>query len=141
MPKLKNRMPRLCRDGKKAISWHNGKRIYHGAPGSWQPPKLGDRIGGGGDWGGGVSTGGCPDTGISGTLSICLSVHAGAYAGVTGGGCVSCNAKSLSTCLKNLSGDAYMKTGFGIVGAGAEFSISGTIRYVPSLNKTEDECE
>ena len=34
MPKLKNRMPKMCRDGKKAISWHNRKRVYHGAWGS-----------------------------------------------------------------------------------------------------------
>jgi hypothetical protein len=31
MPKLKNRLPKMCRDRNQAISWHNGKRIYHGA--------------------------------------------------------------------------------------------------------------
>jgi len=30
MPKLKTRLPKLCRDRKLAISWHNGERIYHG---------------------------------------------------------------------------------------------------------------
>jgi len=30
MPKLKNRLPKLCRDRNQAISWHNGKRIIHG---------------------------------------------------------------------------------------------------------------
>jgi len=34
MPKLKNRLPRLCRDRKLAISWYNGKRIYHGVWGT-----------------------------------------------------------------------------------------------------------
>jgi len=34
MPKLKNRLPRLCRDRKLAISWHNGTRIYHGVWGT-----------------------------------------------------------------------------------------------------------
>jgi len=30
MPKLKTRLPKLCRDRKLAISWHNGERVYHG---------------------------------------------------------------------------------------------------------------
>ena len=34
MPKLKNRLPRLCRDRKLAISWYDGKRIYHGVWGT-----------------------------------------------------------------------------------------------------------
>jgi len=34
MPKLKNQMPKLCRNGKSAISWHDGKKIYHGVWGS-----------------------------------------------------------------------------------------------------------
>jgi len=34
MPKLKNRLPRLCRDRKLAVSWHNGTRIYHGVWGT-----------------------------------------------------------------------------------------------------------
>jgi len=34
MPKLKNRLPKLCRDRKSAISWYNGERIYHGVWGS-----------------------------------------------------------------------------------------------------------
>jgi len=34
MPKLNTRLPRLCRDRKLAISWHNGKRIYHGVWGT-----------------------------------------------------------------------------------------------------------
>ena len=39
MPKLKNRLPRLCRDRKLAISWYNGKRIYHGIWGSPESEK------------------------------------------------------------------------------------------------------
>ena len=39
MPKLKNRLPRLCRDRKLAISWYNGKRIYHGIWGSPEAEK------------------------------------------------------------------------------------------------------
>jgi len=34
MPKLKNGMPKNCRDRNQAFSWHNGKRIYHGVWGS-----------------------------------------------------------------------------------------------------------
>ena len=34
MPKLNTRLPKLCRDRKLAISWHNGKRIYHGVWGT-----------------------------------------------------------------------------------------------------------
>ena len=34
MPKLKNRLPKLCKDRNQAISWHNGKRFYHGQWGS-----------------------------------------------------------------------------------------------------------
>jgi site-specific recombinase XerD len=30
MPKLKTRLPKLCRDRKLAISWYNGERVYHG---------------------------------------------------------------------------------------------------------------
>ena len=37
MPRLKKRLPRLCRDRKLAISWHNGKRIYHGL---WGTPEA-----------------------------------------------------------------------------------------------------
>jgi len=39
MPKLKTRLPRLCRDRKLAISWYNGKRIYHGLWGSPEAEK------------------------------------------------------------------------------------------------------
>jgi integrase len=37
MPKLKNRLPRNCRDRNQAFSWHNGKRIYHGV---WGTPEA-----------------------------------------------------------------------------------------------------
>ena len=30
MPKLKNRLPKMCRDRNQAISWYKGKRIFHG---------------------------------------------------------------------------------------------------------------
>ena len=39
MPKLNTRLPKLCRDRKLAISWHNGKRIYHGLWGSPEADK------------------------------------------------------------------------------------------------------
>jgi hypothetical protein len=35
MPKLRNRLPKKCRDRNPCISWHNGKRIYHGV---WDSP-------------------------------------------------------------------------------------------------------
>ena len=34
MPKLKNQLPKLCRNGKSAISWYKGKKFYHGVWGS-----------------------------------------------------------------------------------------------------------
>ena len=37
MPKLKNRLPKNCRDRNQAFSWHNGRRIYHGV---WGTPKA-----------------------------------------------------------------------------------------------------
>jgi integrase len=37
MPKLKNRLPKNCRDRNQAFSWHNGKRIYHGV---WGTPEA-----------------------------------------------------------------------------------------------------
>ena len=30
MPKLKNQLPKMCRDRKRAFAWHNGKRVYFG---------------------------------------------------------------------------------------------------------------
>jgi len=39
MPKLKNGMPKNCRDRNQAFSWHNGKRIYHGVWGSSEAEK------------------------------------------------------------------------------------------------------
>jgi len=39
MPKLKNRMPKVCRDRNQAFSWHNGKREYHGVWGSPEAEK------------------------------------------------------------------------------------------------------
>ena len=30
MPKLKNRLPKKCRDRNRAFSWYKGKRVYHG---------------------------------------------------------------------------------------------------------------
>ena len=30
MPKLKNRLPKMCRDRNQAISWYKGERIFHG---------------------------------------------------------------------------------------------------------------
>jgi hypothetical protein len=37
MPKLKNRLPKKCRDRNQCFSWHNGKRIYHGV---WDSPEA-----------------------------------------------------------------------------------------------------
>ena len=37
MPKLKNRLPKNCRDRNQAFSKHNGKRIYHG---KWGTPEA-----------------------------------------------------------------------------------------------------
>ena len=37
MPKLKNQYPKLCRDRSRAISWHNGERVYHG---KWGTPEA-----------------------------------------------------------------------------------------------------
>jgi len=37
MPKLKNRLPKNCRDRNQAFSKHNGKRIYHGV---WGTPEA-----------------------------------------------------------------------------------------------------
>jgi len=37
MPKLKTRLPKMCRDRNQAFSWHNGKRIYHGV---WASPEA-----------------------------------------------------------------------------------------------------
>jgi len=34
MPKLKDRLPKNCRDRNQAFSWYNGKRYYHGVWGS-----------------------------------------------------------------------------------------------------------
>ena len=36
MPKLNNinRLPKMCRDRKRAFSWHKGKRVYHGTWGT-----------------------------------------------------------------------------------------------------------
>ena len=39
MPKLKNRMPKMCRDRNQAISWYKGKRIYLGIWGSPEADK------------------------------------------------------------------------------------------------------
>ena len=39
MPKLKNRLPKNCRDRNQAFSWHNGERIYHGVWGSPEAEK------------------------------------------------------------------------------------------------------
>jgi len=39
MPKLKNRLPKICRDRNQAFSKHNGKRIYHGVWGSPEAEK------------------------------------------------------------------------------------------------------
>ena len=39
MPKLKTRLPKMCRDRNQAFSWHNGKRIYHGIWGSPEAEK------------------------------------------------------------------------------------------------------
>ena len=39
MPKLKNQLPKLCRDRNQAFSWLNGKRIYHGVYGSQEAEK------------------------------------------------------------------------------------------------------
>ena len=40
MPKLKTRLPKLCRDRKLAISWHNGERVYHGLWGTHEAEKT-----------------------------------------------------------------------------------------------------
>jgi len=37
MPKLKNRLPKMCRDRNQAYSCHNGKRHYHGV---WDTPEA-----------------------------------------------------------------------------------------------------
>ena len=37
MPKLKNRLPKMCRDRNQAISWYKGKRIHHGV---WNSPEA-----------------------------------------------------------------------------------------------------
>ena len=39
MPKLKNRLPKNCRDRNQAFSKYNGKRIYHGVWGSPEAEK------------------------------------------------------------------------------------------------------
>ena len=39
MPKLKNRLPKNCRDRNQAFSWYDGKRIYHGIWGSPEAEK------------------------------------------------------------------------------------------------------
>ncbi|MDR0329052.1 MAG: site-specific integrase [Planctomycetaceae bacterium] len=39
MPKLKNRLPKNCRDRNQAFSWYDGKRIYHGVWGSPEAEK------------------------------------------------------------------------------------------------------
>jgi len=39
MPKLKNRLPKICRDRNQSFSWHNGKRFYHGVWGSPEAEK------------------------------------------------------------------------------------------------------
>jgi len=39
MPKLKNRLPKICRDRNQAFSKHNGKRHYHGVWGSPEAEK------------------------------------------------------------------------------------------------------
>jgi len=39
MPKLKNRLPKNCRDRNQAFSKHNGKRIYHGVWGTSEAEK------------------------------------------------------------------------------------------------------
>ena len=39
MPKLKNRLPKNCRDRNQAFSKYNGKRIYHGIWGSAEAEK------------------------------------------------------------------------------------------------------
>jgi len=39
MPKLKNSLPKNCRDRNQAFSWYNGRRIYHGAWGSPEAEK------------------------------------------------------------------------------------------------------
>jgi integrase len=37
MPKLKNQVPKYCRDRNQAFSWYNGRRIFHGA---WGTPEA-----------------------------------------------------------------------------------------------------
>jgi hypothetical protein len=39
MPKLKNRLPKICRNRNQAFSKNNGKRIYHGVWGSPEAEK------------------------------------------------------------------------------------------------------
>ena len=39
MPKLKNRLPKNCRDRNQAFSWYDGRRIYHGVWGSPEAEK------------------------------------------------------------------------------------------------------
>ena len=39
MPKLKNRLPKVCRDRNQAFSWYNGRRFYHGVWGSPEAEK------------------------------------------------------------------------------------------------------
>ena len=41
MPKLKNSLPKNCRDRNQAFSKHNGKRIYHGVWGTPEAEKNG----------------------------------------------------------------------------------------------------
>jgi len=37
MPKLKNQLPKVCRDRNQAFSWNSGKRVYHGV---WGTPEA-----------------------------------------------------------------------------------------------------
>jgi len=44
MPKLKNGLPRMCKDRNQALSWYKGKRYYHGVWGSPEAKKNFDRF-------------------------------------------------------------------------------------------------
>jgi RHS repeat-associated protein len=110
------------------------------APGGWIPPD--DRTDIGGGRGMSESNDDCPRSGIDGELSICFSVHMGAGMGVTAGGCISCplNEGGIQGCLNDISSGIYANTEWGIVGAGAEVSISVAIK-VTGLEATGEDCE
>ncbi len=44
MPKLKYQIPKLCRDRNQALTWHKGKRVYHGVWGSPEAKKDRERF-------------------------------------------------------------------------------------------------